>query len=462
MGFVDIKNSAVLKITTLSIDLTINLLSLTISYIIFATSFLSSLLSFNFLLLLVLSNALWLCCTAIFRLYFTTTFYEIEEVYRRSIRACALYLLLCISLLFINRSLDKFIIVYVSLVVCLLAISRFYLTYLAEFVFGLSKFKRKVAIIGYNEKGIKLAEYFSKQSKAYLFSGFFDDYSNLNVDAKGNIVGPIAHCIDYAVQNNIREIFCTLHPADINPILTAAEKNCVRVRFVKDANGRSHFAYYPIAFIHDFSIVETRRDPLEYMGKRVKKRAFDLVVSSLAVIFILSWLIPLIAILIKLDSKGPVFFVQYRAGRNNKHFKIYKFRTMTACKHDEFRQAVKNDPRITKVGKYLRKLSLDEVPQFINVLLGNMSFTGPRPHPIKLNDEFMDTIQSYMTRHFVKPGITGLAQANGYRGETETVEIMTKRIEYDLWYIENWSLMLDVKILFMTIINLFKGDAKAY
>ncbi len=135
---------------------------------------------------------------------------------------------------------------------------------------------------------------------------------------------------------------------------------------------------------------------------------------------------------------------------------------VAAEKNEEFKQAIKNDPRVTRLGKFLRKSSIDELPQFINVLLGDMSFTGPRPHPLKLNDSYKDSINNYMARHFVKPGITGWAQMNGYRGETESLDVMKKRIEYDMWYIENWTFMLDVKIFFMTIIHFFKKQEKAY
>ncbi|MEQ9413444.1 MAG: sugar transferase, partial [Cyclobacteriaceae bacterium] len=170
----------------------------------------------------------------------------------------------------------------------------------------------------------------------------------------------------------------------------------------------------------------------------------------------------IVAILIKIDSKGPVLFLQKRGGMSNMPFNCLKFRTMTYQKDAEFRQATTNDPRITKIGKFLRKSSIDEFPQFINVLLGDMSLIGPRPHPIKLNEEFAEKIKIMMSRHYVKPGITGLAQCMGYRGETRDLADMENRVRLDRHYIENWTFWLDIKIIFLTVVSLIRGSDKAY
>ena len=177
---------------------------------------------------------------------------------------------------------------------------------------------------------------------------------------------------------------------------------------------------------------------------------------------IFSWLYPIIFILIKINSKGPVFFVQRRNGLKNRPFGCIKFRTMSFDRNAKFIQATKNDARITGVGKFLRKSSIDELPQFINVFLGNMSLIGPRPHPIKLNEEFSLLISNIMSRHYVKPGITGLAQCMGYRGETQTLADMENRVRLDRHYIENWSFWLDIKIIFLTVVSLMRGSDKAY
>ena len=176
----------------------------------------------------------------------------------------------------------------------------------------------------------------------------------------------------------------------------------------------------------------------------------------------MSWLTPIIAILIKLESKGPVFFKQSRNGFNYKEFDCYKFRSMTPNKNANKFQVTRGDHRITRVGKFIRKTSIDELPQFYNVLFGDMSVVGPRPHMVSHTDMYAKKIDKFMVRHFVKPGITGLAQISGFRGEVETDKDIIGRVKYDIFYIENWSLLLDLKISFQTLLNALKGEDKAY
>ncbi len=202
--------------------------------------------------------------------------------------------------------------------------------------------------------------------------------------------------------------------------------------------------------------------PLDDPGNRALKRAMDIIFSALVIGLILSWLIPLIGFLIKMNSRGPVYFVQKRAGLNNRAFNCLKFRTMFINGESDIKQATKDDPRITSIGRFLRKSSLDEFPQFINVLIGDMSLIGPRPHPLKLNEDFEKHINDLQSRHYVKPGITGLAQSMGYRGETRNILDMKNRIAMDRFYIQNWSIWLDIKIVFRTVVSLVKGSENAY
>ena len=192
------------------------------------------------------------------------------------------------------------------------------------------------------------------------------------------------------------------------------------------------------------------------------KRAFDVVFSLGVIVFVFSWLFPLLGLLVKLSSRGPVFFKQMRLGKDNQEFVCWKFRSMRMNVDADVKQATKNDPRVTAVGRFLRKSNLDEMPQFINVLFGHMSVVGPRPHPLRLNDQYRDIIDKYMVRHFVRPGITGWAQVSGFRGETRTPELMERRVELDVWYLENWSFWLDLKIVVKTVTNMFGKDANAY
>ena len=202
--------------------------------------------------------------------------------------------------------------------------------------------------------------------------------------------------------------------------------------------------------------------PQEERYNRYIKRTFDLIFSCFVLFFILSWLYPLLAILIKLDSRGPVIFKQHRSGRDNKSFWCYKFRSMRVNNDCHHRQASRNDDRITALGRFLRRTSLDEFPQFINVLIGNMSVVGPRPHMLKHTEQYRHVIKNYMVRHYSKPGITGWAQINGYRGETLQTEAMEKRVEHDIWYLENWSVYLDIKIILRTTSQVLRGHINAY
>jgi len=212
--------------------------------------------------------------------------------------------------------------------------------------------------------------------------------------------------------------------------------------------------HIPVIFLRSFLLGDT-------LNKFVK-RIFDILFSVFIIIGVLSWLIPILAILIKRDSKGPVFFIQKRNGLNYKEFNCYKFRSMELNDQAHLNQVTKNDIRITKVGKWLRKTSIDELPQFFNVLLGEMSVVGPRPHMVSITEMYTDRINKFMVRHFIKPGITGLAQTKGFRGEVENDKDIINRVKYDIFYMENQSILFDIKIIFNTLYNTLKGDEKAY
>ncbi len=212
----------------------------------------------------------------------------------------------------------------------------------------------------------------------------------------------------------------------------------------------------------EFLVINVNAIPLDNAFNRVAKRAFDILFAGLVTVFILSWMIPLVGLLIKLESKGPVFFIQDRNGENNRVFKCIKFRSMTPNGYADTVQAQKNDPRVTRIGRFLRNYSLDEMPQFLNVLMGEMSIVGPRPHPVPMNQEFKRLIEKYNSRHKIKPGITGLAQVMGYRGEIQKPFQIRSRVRLDYFYIQNWSFWLDINIVFNTVYNLIFDRENAY
>lgn len=211
---------------------------------------------------------------------------------------------------------------------------------------------------------------------------------------------------------------------------------------------RRFFKSFPVVFFDESQLVV--------------KRAFDLSISIGLVIFVFSWLFPIIGLLIKATSKGPIFFQQLRHGKDNVPFYCFKFRTMYVNEKADVQQATKDDPRVTWIGKFLRKSSLDELPQFFNVIKGNMSIVGPRPHAVPMNYKFSEEIDNFMFRHTVKPGITGLAQAKGFRGETKDFYDIYSRCKLDIFYVNNWSPLLDLKIIFWTIVSLLMDKDKAY
>jgi putative colanic acid biosysnthesis UDP-glucose lipid carrier transferase len=325
-------------------------------------------------------------------------------------------------------------------------------------------FINRALIIGYNDTGKKLADYLNGSTGALQLVGFVDESNNIHELTFVPVFTGIKNAVKIAKRLNIDEIFSTISPddnKDINDLITESEQQCVRFRIVPSVSGLlgkgmslDHYA--------DLSIFSVRKDPLEDVGNRIKKRLFDVIISVLVLVFILSWLYPLLAILIKIGSKGPVVFKQLRSGIADQPFYCMKFRTMKLNHNLEHIQATKYDSRVTWLGSILRKTSLDEFPQFVNVLMGDMSIVGPRPHMLKHTTEFSQIADDYMVRHLLKPGITGWAQVNSFRGEIKDPQQLRDRIESDLWYLQNWSLLLDVKIVAMTFLRVFIGDKNAY
>ncbi|WP_108425144.1 undecaprenyl-phosphate glucose phosphotransferase [Flagellimonas amoyensis] len=315
---------------------------------------------------------------------------------------------------------------------------------------------RNVVIVGKNKKTDQLRKVFTER-REYGYN-FIKQFSPKSVGFQ------IQYCFDYIHENNIDEIYCSvseLKNEEIAQFVNFADNNLKTLKFIPDNKNifskKLKFEYY------DYIPVLSLRDiPLDDSINAFLKRSFDIVFSLIVILGLLSWLTPLLALLITLESKGPVFFRQTRNGIDNREFYCYKFRSMAPNNNADDIQATKNDMRITKIGKFIRKTSIDELPQFYNVLFGTMSVVGPRPHMVKHTNEYATSVDKYMVRHFVKPGITGLAQVRGYRGEIETENDIQNRIKFDIFYIENWSMFLDLKIIVQTVLNAIRGEAKAY
>jgi putative colanic acid biosynthesis UDP-glucose lipid carrier transferase len=314
-------------------------------------------------------------------------------------------------------------------------------------------------IVGKGGKSPILAEVFRiRKDFGINFLGYFDDQSDCSQTRGG-----IKDFFGQAPTLDLDLIYIQeqLEPALVKRVIDFADENYIKVKMIP---GGSLQLEKNLSFSRygDFFVINVNEIPLDNPLSSFAKRTFDIVFAGLVTLFILSWLIPLVGILIKMESKGPVFFIQKRNGVNNQVFNCLKFRSMTPNDYADTKQAIKNDPRVTRIGSFLRNSSLDEMPQFLNVLAGDMSIVGPRPHTIPMNQTFKTQIERYNSRHKIKPGITGLAQVRGYRGEIENSHQIRSRVKLDYFYINNWSFFLDMGIMIKTIHELVFNRDNAY
>jgi len=314
---------------------------------------------------------------------------------------------------------------------------------------------RKTIIIGSSIESQNLELFFNENKQAgYLHKKTFSDVSKKS----------ILDSINFVKEQEIDEIYCStenINDQEVKALIKFCDNNLKTIKFIPNSTKLNSKKLIYETY-DSLPILSLRRVPLQDSVNLFFKRLIDIIISLAVIVFVLSWLTPIIALFIKKESDGPVFFKQTRNGINYEEFSCLKFRSMIVNENAHKLQATKGDTRVTKIGAFLRKTSLDEMPQFINVLLGDMSVVGPRPHMIKENDKYYKTVDKYMLRHVIKPGITGLAQVSGYRGEVEKESDIVNRIKFDIYYLENWSILLDIKIIFRTISNSLKGEDKAY
>ena len=363
---------------------------------------------------------------------------------------------------------SKFVLVFANILTFLAILSKYAIRKKIHAYLNKGIFYDQVLLVG----STKAAEEFIDAVKKYYYYGYkcigyIDEHDQLKKECP--FLGNLNDLNTILRTTEIDEVFIAL-PTNENEKIQNCIAICdglnVKVRILPNLSEFTSTSVY-INNIGLLPVVNVGDLPLDKKENRILKRAFDIGFSLLFFIFLGIYLFPLLAIIIKLSSKGPVLFKQERWGLNNKRITCYKFRSMYKESSDtdelgNFQQAQKNDPRITLIGKILRKTNMDELPQFWNVLIGNMSVVGPRPHPTQLNIQSMELVDNYMLRHMVIPGITGLAQVNGCRGETKTTEDMQKRVNFDLYYIQRWNFWLDLQIIIQTVINIFRGDQNAY
>lgn len=322
----------------------------------------------------------------------------------------------------------------------------------------------RIVMVGQGSNLLELYHEMSNPFYGYEILGYFNDKPAPDAPSNVEYLGTVNDVIPYLQSHYVQHLYCALPSvmaSDIRPLIDYCEKACIR--FFSVPNVRNYLKrQMQMELVGSVPVLMIHEDPLESLGNRIAKRTFDIVVSGLFLIFFWTLIFPVIALLTKIFQPGPVFFKQKRNGINGSEFLCYKFRSMKVNADSDRLQATKQDSRITPFGHFLRKSSIDELPQFINVFFGDMSIVGPRPHMVKHTEEYSALIDKYMVRHWVRPGITGWAQVTGARGETSELWQMEERIEKDIWYIENWSMLLDIRIIFMTVWNAITGDKQAY
>lgn len=412
----------------------------------------------------------WLFSVSYFRLYRVDNLFSLDAFYRNSWRALLTQRILWqISLFLFTGSLqDSFgsraHLFQLSFLLVYILISRILFTLL---LFQIKKWAIKpyvVAIWGFNKTSIELATQLETNSYFIHFVGIINEDSSEDFKSREAFNFALTTAIHRASISSINELYIVAKPdfiVDLNYFFELGDQYCMRLKFIPDFSMISK-VHFSTGNLNNFHVIKPRNEPLQNAYNRLTKRIFDLIFSLVVIVFVLSWLYPILAYLIKKQSPGPVLFKQLRTGKKNEAFWCYKFRSMRTTGFDASQQAQKGDTRVTPIGQFIRRTSLDEMPQFFNVLLGTMSVVGPRPHMLQHTKDYNDQINNFMVRHFIKPGITGLAQVSGLRGETKKVSDMKRRVNADIDYLQHWSLIKDVKICFLTVIVTLKGDEKAF
>src|SRR5690554_181260 len=358
-----------------------------------------------------------------------------------------------------NLQLDAVVIAkYIMWVMFFVAIVKFSIYFLLKkFRLHLGGNTRNVIIVGLNQKTEQLRKFF-------LLNPVYGYKLKKTFDFNPPSSHTMEDVMEFVKEEEIDELYASigeLSNEDLLKLVDFVDNNLKVLKFLPDNkeiySKRLDFTYYGV-----LPILSLRKIPIDEPFNKFIKRSFDIILSIFVIVFVLSWLTPLLGLIIKLESKGPVFFKQKRNGLDYKEFYCYKFRSMKPNPLADLEQITKGDERVTRVGRIIRKTSVDELPQFINVLKGEMSVVGPRPHMVSHTHMYAGRIDKFMVRHFIKPGITGLAQVSGYRGEVEDDNHIINRVKYDIFYLENWSLFLDIKIVFQTVYNALRGEDKAY
>ena len=404
----------------------------------------------NYASLLLFINVTWLFITLFQRIYVLQSF---TSKYRYSLTILATILIQLLITVAFNGLIKTFysriflVYTYISfsilLIIGRILINLFYDQYLKR------KLKKSIIVLFGEEEVLNEVSDFFKAGLATRRS----EIAQLN--DKKNLLNDLSKLNEESIISELYIPLSAFNELEVEEISNFCDNNFVRLRLIFDwrkVGSRKLSA----TKLNQTTVIKVALTPLDDPTNALLKRTFDIVFSLLLFLLVFSWLFPIIAVLVKLSSKGPVFFIQERSGQNNNSFYCYKFRSMRLNEEADTKQATQNDPRVTKVGSFLRKSSLDELPQFINVLKGEMSVVGPRPHMLRHTQEYSALVGNFMNRHAIRPGITGLAQIKGFRGEIDDISLLQSRIRLDRFYVNNWSLFFDIQIVVKTVLTIFE------
>ena len=418
--------------------------------------------------LLVLLNLVYLLCNYSKGVVLHRRIVRADHIVMRAVRNTFCHAVVFISLITLVHfgSLStRFLVIFYTAFLALLVSYRLIFRHFVKIYRRKGGNRRTVALVGDGSNMVELYEEMTADpTSGFKVVGYFAEHPSDNYPKECHYLGTPQEVIPYLKKSKAEQLYCGLtssHSKEILPIISYCENNLIH--FYSVPNVRNYLKRrMHRELIGNVPVLDIRQEPLAQPENRLAKRLFDIVFSLLFLCTIFPIIFIIIGLAIKITSPGPIFFKQKRSGEEGKEFWCYKFRSMRVNKDSDKVQATQNDPRKTRLGNFMRKTSIDELPQFINVLLGDMSVVGPRPHMLKHTEEYSKLIDKYMVRHLVKPGITGWAQVTGFRGETKKLWQMEGRVERDIWYLEHWTFMLDLYIIYKTVKNAVKGEKEAY
>lgn len=418
--------------------------------------------------LLVRMNLVYLLCNYYNGVVLHRRIIRPEQIVRRAFRNTILHAVVFISLnslAEVGAFSFRFFVCFYGIFFIILTTYRLTCRYLLKQYRKYGGNSCSITLVGDNKNMIELYREMTQNSTVgFRVNGYFSDSLSRNFPENVPYLGHPKEVVAYLAKHHTDQIYCSLssdYSYEIVPIINYCENHLIRFYNVPNIRNYVHRRMYFDMF-GNIPILSIRKEPLAQVENRMLKRTFDILFSLLFLCTVFPFIYLIIGAAIKLSSPGPIFFKQKRSGENGKEFWCYKFRSMRVNVDSDKVQATIDDPRKTKIGDFMRRTSIDELPQFINVLLGQMSVVGPRPHMLKHTEEYSRLIDKYMVRHLVKPGITGWAQVTGYRGETRELWQMEGRVERDVWYLEHWTFLLDIYIIYKTVKNAVQGDKKAY